>query len=141
MTLINREVVQVTPKIPTIRKRTIINRGVVTHQDLLDQPAGKYLLVLEHGPMSSHMFFVDKVEVTDKLATATKAGKVIVEFSPQLPWYLVNTSYVETLTTEEMLRRNSEDNKLMEQLKEELHPEKPTDQEEGAFATTVGNYL
>ena len=143
MTLINKEVVQVTPKTTSARTRTVINRGIITHKDLLDQPRGKYLLVLDPGPMSSHMFFVDKVEVTNKLATATKSGKVVVEFSPQLSWYLVNTNYIETLTTEEMWRRNAEDSKLMEQLKDELHPEKPNDQanEDGIFGSAVGNYL
>jgi len=108
----------------TTERRNILARGVLAYQDILDQPRGKYFLVLSSDGMANHLFSVNEVVIEEHYIVAfDHEGNRVVAFSPSIPWYAVNRDYAEEITTEEMASRSAEDRKLMEDLEKKLYPE------------------
>jgi hypothetical protein len=115
-------------------RRTALGRGVLSYRDILDQPKGKFYLVIEPSPVHSQLFSVDEIEVSDHQIVSKVGGKLVTSFSPLLPWYIVDAGYVDMITTEEMASRSAEDDKLMTNLRKKLYPKDKDDLPIGQYA-------
>ena len=103
-----------------VERRNALTRGVLSYKDILDQPKGKYFLIVETSPMGSLLFSVDSIKKGEESIEAYSGDVLVTEFSPEVVWYTVSADYVDSITTEEMAKRNSEDNDLMHDLREKI---------------------
>lgn len=128
-----RKVMVGIPDTATANRRGATARGVISYQDILDQPTGKYFLILEPNIAQSHLFSVDEVTQTEDRITAKLGQDTVAVFSPLTPWYVINRKFVEVMNTEEMATRNCEDEAAMKALREKLYPKNKAGDGSGVY--------
>ena len=156
---LNKVITKTTPKTVATKTtavvgRNALTRGTLRYQDILDQPKGKFFLIIEPSPMQSLLFAVDRVNVDANVVRAWIGDVVVTEFAIGIPWFAIKANYVETVTSESMLRNTNLDTKLIDKLRDELMPAHgggngvnyPTGPQPGSGGTSVnilptGQYL
>lgn len=115
--------------------RSLLDRTVLAHVDLIEQPSGTHYLVLDVGPIHNYQVFVfsvDRIEADETQVRAFLGDTCVVAFSPSISWYAVQASYTEPLTMREMMTRNARDNRASADLQKELYPSEAEVPESGS---------
>ena len=101
-------------------------RSAFIYKDLREQPAGKFCLLLEPGG-GKGTFIVDGVEESQYSIIGYRGGyqtrlpyQVVVQFSKEILWTLVNADYIAIIPMEEMIRREHADGVRFRGLAKEL---------------------
>lgn len=127
-------------------RKSTLSRGVLSYHDVLDQPKGKYLVIIDTGPVQSLLFAADDIVVNKEYVTLIGSHEnTIAKFHGALAWYAVASEYADVLTHEEMLRRTTDDRKALKELSKELQPGLEEEEEAATQslleAVKTGQYL
>ena len=114
--------------------RVGLERSVLSYIDVGLQPTAKYFLVIDEGMGQKALFSVDTLSVQEYEATAFRGGEVVLRFSPQLPWRLINAGLVYLQDSKTVYEREITEQKELHDLtttiRKRLLPETAEEKEE-----------
>lgn len=125
-----------------------MDRSVLSYIDVALQPESKYYLVLDEGMGQKVLFRVDGVVVHEFAVDAWRYGpgddELVVTFSPQLPWRLINANiaYLQDSKTifEREMTEQREAHDLTKELRKRLMPPDENEKEEKSGEKFPGQY-
>lgn len=104
-----------------------LERSVLSYVDISCQRPGKFYLIIDE-PFGKAMFTVDAVDVREYEIVATRNAtnfglvpeEVVIRFSPQLTWRMVNTTDVYIQSSRDVLTRDGQDTKEVRDFRSSL---------------------
>ena len=124
-----------------------LDRSVLSYIDVSLQPVGKFYLVLDEGMGQKALFAIDQLEVKEfevigYRANAADGVRVIVRFSPMLPWRLINASEIYVQDSRTVYEREATESRELHAMTKRLRKElAPADEAELETKHPTGQYI